>query len=339
MFVELQDEHLTINGYIAPCYCKCSHCLLCSGDNKISKVDFVDLKKLALKFKGANEKYNFYPQFDVYNCAEHSNLAEQIKINHQLSDPYAGFVNLNGTQIRENTELDKWVFNLKDIGVTNVNFSWLGDSEYHDKFVHKKGYFEYLINLSKAVSRVNIPKSDSVFLLRSNIEQMNVLTAKLKAVGSEPYYRLLDYRGNAKEILDKFIRERDLQKLPKYIQKSKSLNRFKPEYKWIKLIESKTGPALSKRGLFLVAKPDNIDMYIKMSVEEIFNMFHDIDVKLQNSIPSIEFLAKTYGDIDSDVLFNFRDIIWKWTDMHFEANPHLDKSILFSDLHTCVMWR
>ena len=165
---------------------------------------------------------------------------------------------------------------------------------------------------------------------------MNVLTAKLKAVESEPYYRLLDYRGNAKEILDEFIRERDLQKLPQYIQESKSLNRFKPEYKWIKLIKSQTGPALSKRGLFLVAKPDNIDMYIKMSVEKIFDMFHDIDVKLQNSIPSIEFLAKTYGDVDSDFLFNFRDVIWKWTDMHFEVNPHLDNIILTPALFNMV---
>ncbi|QXE20854.1 hypothetical protein [Clostridium sp. 001] len=339
MFIELQDDHFTINGYVAACHCKCSHCLLCSGDNKISKINFQKLKELALKFKGIDEKYGFQPQLCVYNCAEYGNLSEQIKVNQQLSDPYAGLVNLNGTKIREGIELDKWVQNLKNIGVTKVNFSWFGDREFHDKFVHRKGYFDYLLALSEAVSRNNIPKNNSVFLLRSNIEQMDVLTEKLKAVGSEFYYRLFDYRGNAKKIIDEFIRERDLYRLPSYIKESNSLNRFKPEYLWIKMIENKMNPPLSKRGLFLVAAPQNIENYMDMSDEAIIDMFHDLDSRLQSSIPSIEFLAKEYGDVKSDILFDYRSVIWKWTDMHFDRNPNLDKSILFSDLHTSVMWR
>ena len=39
MFIDLQDDHFTINGYVAACHCKCTHCLLCSGDNKIAKID------------------------------------------------------------------------------------------------------------------------------------------------------------------------------------------------------------------------------------------------------------------------------------------------------------
>ncbi|ADK15809.1 hypothetical protein [Clostridium ljungdahlii] len=339
MYIKLQDDHFTINGYMADCHCKCSHCLLCSGDNKISKIDFEHLKKLALKFKGIDEKYGFQPQLCVYNCAEYGNLSEQIKVNQQLSDPYAGFVNLNGTKMREGIELEEWVENLKNIGVTKVNFSWFGDREFHDRFVHRKGYFDYLFALSEAVSRNNIPKDDSVFLLRSNVEQMDVLTEKLKAVGSEPYYRLLDYRGNAKKIMDEFIRERDLLKLPGYIKESNSLNRFKPEYLWIKMIENKMNPHLSKRGLFLVATPQNIETYMDISAEAIIDMFHDLDNRLQSSIPSIEFLAKEYGDAKSDILFDYKSVIWKWTDMYFDRNPNLDKSILFSDLHTSVMWR
>lgn len=337
--MKLQDASLTINGYIAPCHCKCSHCLLCSGDNKIGKINFEDLKRLALKFRGFKKKYGISPQLGVYNCSEYEKLSEEIEVNKQLSNPYAGFENLNGTKIRKGIELDRWVQHLKDIGITKVNFSWFGDRDFHDKFVHKDGYFDYLLSLSKVVSKANIPRDSSVFLLRSNIEQMESLTEKLNAIGIMPYYRLLDYRGNAKKIIDEFIRERDLQKLPEYIIKSKSLDRFKPEYKWIEIIKNKKNLLLSKRGLFLVAAPENIDMYLSMSIEEIMNMFHDIDTRLQNSIPSIQFMAEEYGDVNSDILFDYRSLIWKWTDMHFESNPNLDKSILFSDLHTSVMWR
>lgn len=120
------------------------------------------LMKLALKFKEIDDKYGFQPQLCVYNCAEYGNLSEQIKVNQQLSDPYAGFVNLNGTKIGEG---------------------------------------------------------------------------------------------------------------------------------------------------------------------------------IQSSIPSIEFLAKEYGDAKSDILFDYKSVICKWTDMHFDRNPNLDKSILFLDLNTSVMWR
>lgn len=176
-------------------------------------------------------------------------------------------------------------------------------------------------------------------MLRSNIEQMDTLTEKLKAIDSEPYYRLFDYRGNAKEIIEEFIREQDLCKLPNYIKESNSLNRFKSEHKWIEMIKNKEMPKLTKRGLFLVATLQNIDMYMNMSAEEIIDMFNSIDARLQSSIPSIEFLANEYGNTKSDILFDYRSLIWKWTDMHFEKNPNLDKTILFSDLHTSVMWR
>lgn len=339
MLIELQDDYITINGYVAACHCKCTHCLLCSGDNKIAKIDFEDLKKLALKFKGFKEKHGLQVKLSVYNCSEHEYLSEEIKINQELSNPYAGLQNLNGTKIRKGVELDKWVQNLKNAGVTRVNLSWFGDREFHDKFVHREGYFDYLVALSKAVSKNNIPKSNSVFMLRSNIEQMDALTEKLKEIGSEPYYRLFDYRGNAKEIMEEFIREQDLCKLPNYIKESNSLNRFKPEYKWIEMIKNGEMPKLTKRALFLVATPQNIDRYMNMSPEEIIDMFNSIDAKLQSSIPSIEFLAREYGNTKSDILFEYRSLIWKWTDMHFEKNPNLDKTILFSDLHTSVMWR
>lgn len=154
MFMKLQDASLTINGYIAPCHCKCSHCLLCSGDNKISKVNFEDLKKLALKFKGLEKVFGFYPQLCVYNCSEYENSPEAIQVNRQLSNPYAGFENLDGTKIRNDAELEQWVKYLKENGVTKVNFSWFGDRDFHDRFVHRKGYFDYLLSLLKATSSV-----------------------------------------------------------------------------------------------------------------------------------------------------------------------------------------
>lgn len=97
-------------------------------------------------------------------------------------------------------------------------------------------------------------------------------------------------------------------------------------------------PTLTGRNMFLVATPQNIDLFLSMTPQEILTMFHEIDEKLQQSIPSIEFLAEHFGNIHSTVLYDYRSLLWKWIDLYFESNSSLNKELLFSDLHTCVMW-
>ena len=88
--------------------------------------------------------------------------------------------------------------------------------------------------------------------------------------------------------------------------------------------------------MFLVATPDNINTYIHMSCDEILIMFHDLDKKSQQSLPSIVELAYRYGD-EENILVDYRSLLWMWINRWFEDNPKLDKSLVFSDLHTSVM--
>jgi hypothetical protein len=37
------------------------------------------------------------------------------------------------------------------------------------------------------------------------------------------------------------------------------------------------------------------------------------------------------------IILDFRSLLWMWIDRWFEDNPQLDKSLIFSDLHTSVM--
>ncbi|HKM00703.1 MAG TPA: hypothetical protein VJ083_01475 [Sedimentibacter sp.] len=60
MELELQDYQITINGFVSRCHCKCKHCLLCSGDEKIKQVPFEKLKQLTdrLEVFGENIHYS-----------------------------------------------------------------------------------------------------------------------------------------------------------------------------------------------------------------------------------------------------------------------------------------
>lgn len=336
--LNLKDHQITINGYISNCHCKCNHCLLCSGDEKIKKVPFEKLKELALKFQGVREGYKIDSALCIYNCSEYDKLFEEMEINKNISF-YPGYQNLNGSKIREGTELKEWVGYLKQCGVTNANLSWFGERDFHDKFVNRKGYFDYLINLTKELKLQGVTWNNTVFLLKSNISQIEPLTNILKEYGENIYYSLLDYRGNAKNIYHEYLTEEDKDLLPKFIDETNIFHKHKPEYQWIKKVEEDDYPELKKRIMFLVATPNNIDSYLKMTVEEIFHMFHNIDHELQKSIPSIKFLSVNYGDKENRKLIDFRSLLWKWIDMYYDENPNLNKSLLFSDLHTSVMWR
>lgn len=338
MNLELKDYQITINGSVSRCHCRCKHCALCSGDEKIKEVPFEKLKQLALKFQGFKERYGIDASLCVYNSSEYVELSEAMEVDEKISFS-SGYQNLNGTKIRKGTELKEWVSYLKACGVTNANLSWFGESEFHDEFANRKGYFEYLINLAIELKSAGIPWNNTVFLLKNSIGQLEQLTNRLKVFGENIHYALFDYRGNGKTMLDEFLTEKDKAILPEFIFKTNLFNRNRPENEWIEMIQKNEQPNLSKRMLFLVATPDNIDRYIQMTVENILDMFHDIDYKLQSSIPSIKFLSEAYGNKDNTILTDFRSIIWKWIDMHFNNNPQLDKSLLFSDLYTSVMWR
>lgn len=336
--LDLKDYQITINGFASRCHCKCKYCLLCSGDEKIKEVPFEKLKQLALKFRGFKEKYEINASLCVYNCSEYPELAEAMKVDKEIAFT-SGYQNLNGTKIRKGAELKEWVNYLKSCGVKTANITWFGESETHDKFVNRKGYFEYLIDLVNALKSSGIPFNNMVVLYKSSMGQLEQLIDRLNAFGENIYYSLIAYRGNGKNVLDEFLVEEDKTMLPQFVFNTNLFDINRPEYEWIKMIEKDEQPKLSRRMMFLVATPDNIDSYMQMTIEDILDMFHDMDFRLQSSIPSIKFLSETYGNRDGTMLSDFRSILWKWTDAYFNENPKLDKTLLFSDLHTSVMWR
>lgn len=159
-------------------------------------------------------------------------------------------------------------------------------------------------------------------------------------LGGTISFALLDYRGNAKKIKNEFLTQEDSEKLPGFLLQKNLYNakRNKLQADWVSLIKKGQLPNFTSRMMFLVATPDNIDCYLHMTCDEIIEMFHKMDKELQRSLPSISELANRYGN-ETNILIDFRSLLWMWIDRWFEDNPELDKSLVFSDLHTSIMWR
>lgn len=340
MEINLQDVSLTINGLVSYCKCKCKHCLLCSGDNKLQTIYYDKLEQLALKFDGFRTATGINTSLCVYNCADYPELPSAMEVDRKIS-AYSGYQNLNGTPIRSGILLSEWVSYLKnECKVTNANLSWFGNEEFHDLFVQSKGYYQYLIELATELSKQNVNYHNTVFILHSNLEMLEELYSILNQLGGTISFSLLDYRGNAKKIKNEFLSQEDSKKLPIFMFQKNLYNseRNKLQAEWVALINEGQLPNLTSRMMFLVATPDNVDRYLQMTCYEIIEMFHKMDKELQHSLPSISELADRYGNEDN-ILIDFRSLLWMWIDRWFEDNPQLNESLVFSDLHSSVMWR
>lgn len=340
MELTLTDSILTINGFVSTCSCKCKHCLLSSGDGLLPRVLFEQLNRLALRFEGFHARTGIDVSFAVYHSSDYPQLPQAMETERRLS-AYSGFQNLNGTPIRTGKELVEWVAYLKhDCGVTNVNLSWFGTRAGHDAFISAPGYFDYLLELSAELTRQEIPLLNSVFILKSNLGQLATLHEQLRAFGGKTHFSLLDYRGSAKRIWYEFLDAEAVWHMPAFLFGSGMYNerRNRMNAEWVDAVLRGDAPLLTKRNMFLVATPHNIERYLVMPLDDIMEELHALDGRIQANITSITFLAEQYGRTSGEVLLDFRSALWRWMEL-FWADRQLDSDLLFSDLHNSVMWR
>ncbi len=338
MKLDLKDQAITINGVVSHCKCKCAHCLLESGEGILGGVPFEKLRALAMKFQGYPERTGVEVLMAVYNCADFPELPRAVQTNKLLT-PYFGYQNLNGTPIRTGKALAEWVTYLKrDCELEHANLSWFGLRDFHDAFVRAPGYFQYLMDLAEELQRQEVPYTNSVFILKSNLGMLEELSAALTPLGGEAHYSLLDYKGAAKRLLHEFLTSE--KELPAFLLESGRYNakRNRMNSAWVRAALDGSAPEYTKRSLFLVATPENIDEYLSRSADELVDMMHELDRRMQDAIPSVEFLAREYGKSAPEVLVDFRSAVWIWTDLYF-ADAGIDESLAFSDLHHSVMWR
>lgn len=338
MKLNVRDQAITINGLVSHCKCKCAHCLLESGDGKLAEVPFEKLRALAMKFVGFPQQTGIEVLMAAYNCSDFPELPQSVETNKLLT-PYFGYQNLNGTPIRAGKELADWVSYLKnDCSLSNANLSWFGLRDFHDSFAHAPGYFDFLMDLAAELQRQEIAYTNSIFILKSNLGMLEKLSTALIPLGGKLHFSLLDYKGAAKKLLREFLTsETDV---PAFVVESGTYNikRNRMQSAWVQAALNGTAPAYTKRFLFLVAAPDNIDRYLSMSASELVDMLRDLDRRMQDAIPSIEFLASEYGSSAPEVLTDFRSAVWMWTDLYFR-DAGIDENLAFCELHNTVMWR
>lgn len=341
MDMNLREDKFHIRAYFASCSCHCEFC--CLGNYpKEKRISFDEYEKVMLKFQSIEHLYGMRLRSFIYNCAEHPYVKRQVELYDRLpmaADEYTQ-LDLNGTKKKSKREITDWFDTLIDAGIKKVAFSWFGNNITHDRFVNCPGYYDYLIACANEARIRSIPIISKVFLHKGILDELDSLIKDLNEFSDQIILAFMEYTGNAKGMIDEFITEEDLKNNSEIVSCMNDiyLKKFKSEKEWVRLAINGVFPKFNIVDYILYLDADNIGYVLTAPIDEIINDFRTLNREFLESIPSVKALAENYGDSNSNILFECRDVLRKWLDSFYE-DAGLDKSRLFSFTNNSVEWK
>ncbi|MBQ6066047.1 MAG: hypothetical protein IJK89_04420 [Clostridia bacterium] len=308
----MQTISIGIMNLCAPCGCACRYCLLRSC-KQAEGVDYERGKRLAERFfawgrdKGLPEP----PFYNVGFCAEYPQLLENIAFNRANGWIGARFLQCNGIAIRPEEETDRWLSRIKAAGIERIDTTFFGDRACHDAFAARDGDYDFMLLLASRAAAHGIVCAPTVPVTRENLAMLPELIDTLEAIpGIGPIGCFLpDHRGRGHLLEPYRVTPEDVAGLPEHVRALLDLRRYKTEAEWL---ADGPLPEYTKRALLITLRADNIDLFERMTCDEIVAYVEGLDDDYYRAIPPVNELAQMYGEPANRRLYRVRDLFWKW---------------------------
>lgn len=309
------DKGIMIINHNVPCSCVCRHCFFRSCKKANDGIPYYRGREMALRFNEwrKEKKLNdFSLCYAISHCADYLELTDNIELNKAFGFSGFRYLQINGIQLKNESELTEFLRNAQNAGVTNIDTTFYGLEEYHDTFAARKGDFKYLINILDIALMFGITLEPTFVILEDNKDQIEELISLLQKYVSEDgaiHGFLQDFRGHGENLEDVRLLCESYESLPDKVKSYINISRYKTEEEWLK---DNSFSQYASRNLVLALRPDNIDMLEAMNCDEIINYLISLDEKYYNAFPDTGILAKLYGNKNCDKLYRQRDLAWKW---------------------------
>ena len=307
----MKTTSLSIANYCVPCHSFCRYCLLAS----CGKATGVDYKagealggRIIREMKEARPDLNC--SYYIGYCMDTPDLQEFLRFNREYQGPAAKFLQMNGFAFREDRELAELMGSIRENGVELIDLTFYGLEEYHDRFAGRKGDFRFLLRMLDQAVKAGLQVNVSIPLIRENLSQIPELYEMLSVY---PLYRCACFlphsKGRGSTISEQRITKQEFEQLPEKIRNSFSRMKHRTEAEWI--ASGETAEPVD-RGLILVLTPENFEKYNRMSGAEILAELEAMDDRYLQEMPSVQELARMYGDPQNQQLFRIRDLALLW---------------------------
>ncbi len=303
----METESVLMQTLCVPCACRCRYCLL-SWDGKTTGVAWERSVRFAEKFKERflEERPGLGFSFSFGYSMEHPDLKGALRVLKKIGSPQAGFLQCDGMCMRNEKECGELMDMLSSEGAGQLNFTFYGLERYHDAFAGRKGEFANILRMMKAASEKGLELSSGIALTSENADQIDRLIDILNKTAelSRIFLFIPHEEGRGASIADIRFTEEDEKKLSG--ESLALLNReiFKTEGEWIR----EGFPVETKRTLIISLSEDNMERYESMDPLDIVKEIESLDEAYYGSFPSLEELAKAYGDPKGKRYYRQRDL-------------------------------
>lgn len=302
----MKTVSINVMNLCVPCENRCRYCLL-SYDGKVSGVDYERSEGYAKRFyewlKGNRPDLSFL--FGFGYSMEHPDLLNAIDFCQSIGSATGEFLQFDGMKFRTNAELEVFLCQLQEHGIKLIDLTFYGTESYHDRFAARAGDYRLMINTLKQANKVGLDVTVSIPITYENVDQMDELIAELKQYRTQRIACFVPHSEGRGRLLDsvRFSKE-DYEKLSENVRKRLNTNRFKTEKEWLQ-----SGfPVNEKRVLTVTLRPENFDFFEGHTFEETIAYLEKLDDDYYATIPTVEELAKIYGDPDGDRYYSARDL-------------------------------
>ena len=307
----MKTTSLLIANYCVPCHSFCRYCLLASC-GKATGVDYKAGEALGgrvireMKEARPDLQCSYY----IGYCMDTPDLPEFLRFSREHQGAAATFLQMNGFAFREDQELAELMENIREAGVELIDLTFYGTEEYHDRFAGRKGDFRFLLRMLDQACKAGLQVRVSIPLIRENLSQIPEL---YEMVSAYPLHRCACFlphsKGRGKTIPEQRITKQEFEQLPEEIRKAFAKTKHMTEAEWLASNEM-AEPV--DRGLILVLTPENFEKYNRMSAAEILAELEEMDDRYLQEMPSVQELARMYGDPQNQQLFRIRDLALLW---------------------------
>ena len=302
----MKTVSINVMNLCVPCENRCRYCLL-SYDGKVSGVDYKRSEQYAKRFydwlRENRPELSFL--FGFGYSMEHPDLLGAIDFCQSIGSVTGEFLQFDGMKFRTDEELDALLRRLKVRGIKLIDLTFYGTENYHDRFAARAGDYRLMMNTLLQANKIGLDVTVSIPITHENADQIDDLIVELQQHGAQQIRCFVPHSEGRGRLLDPVrLSEADFGRLSDDVRGRINRNRFKTEREWLK-----SGfPVNEKRVLTATLTPENVEFFEGLSFEDSIAYLEKLDDDYYAAIPTVEELAKIYGDPNGDRYYSARDL-------------------------------
>ena len=322
----MRTVSINVMNLCVPCENRCRYCLL-SYDGKTHGVDYQRSQRYAQRFYEwlQENRPDLSFLFGFGYSMEHPDLLEAITFCQRIGSATGEFLQFDGMKFRTDEDLEILLQQLKEHGIRLIDLTFYGTEIYHDRFAARTGDYRLMMRTLAQANKIGLDVTVSIPITHENADQIDDLIAELEQHRTQRIVCFVPHSEGRGRLLDpiRFSAE-DYGNLSENVRKQLNTNRFKTESNWLKC----GFPANEKRVLTVTLTPENVDFFEGMSFEETITHLEKLDEDYYAAIPTVEELAKLYGDPNGDRYYSARDLY-----LHYQRRFITDHNIKIYDIN------